>query len=157
MINKGFVVYYKNFLQNNDLLLVLEEEGGYVYYQEKVEGRKICQCSESFNDYFFQVKMFWNSMFFVEKEYIIFVFCFEVGKVNSKDVQQQVVNVFSYVDVEFVECVVKGIGVNLLLKDCEFDEIFIFLVLSQENMVKIAVIRQVVVLVDYGFVDEEVK
>lgn len=123
-INKGPVAYHKNSLQNNDPSPASEEEGGYVHYQEKVEGRKIRQRSESFNDYFSQAKMFWNSMSPAEKEHIISAFCFEVGKVNSKDVQQQVVDVFSHVDAGLAERVAKGIGVNPPPKDRESDETF---------------------------------
>ncbi|MBW8278526.1 catalase [Bacillus amyloliquefaciens] len=156
-INKGPVAYHKNSLQNNDPSPASEEEGGYVHYQEKVEGRKIRQRSESFNDYFSQAKMFWNSMSPAEKEHIISAFCFEVGKVNSKDVQQQVVNVFSHVDAELAERVAKGIGVNPPPKDRESDETFTSPALSQENTVKTAATRQVAVLADHGFADEEVK
>lgn len=39
-INKGPVAYHKNSLQNNDPSPATAEEGGYVHYQEKVEGKK---------------------------------------------------------------------------------------------------------------------
>lgn len=38
-INKGPVAYHKNSLQNNDPSPATAEEGGYVHYQEKVEGK----------------------------------------------------------------------------------------------------------------------
>ena len=90
-----------------------------------------------------------------EKEHIISAFCFEVGKVNSKDVQQQVVDVFSHVDAGLAERVAKGIGVNPPPKDRESDETFTSP--SQENTVKTAATRQVAVLTDHGFSDEKVK
>ena len=68
-INKGPVAYHKNSLQNNDPSPATAEEGGYVHYQEKVEGKKIRQRSDSFNDYYSQAKLFWNSMSPVEKRF----------------------------------------------------------------------------------------
>ena len=87
-------------------------EGGYAHYQEKVDGRKVRQRSESFKDHYSQAKLFWNSMTEVEKEHIIEAFHFEVGKVKSKDVQQQVVEMFSNVDVELAKTIAMGVGVN---------------------------------------------
>lgn len=44
----------------------------------------------------------------VEKEHIIQAFHFEVGKVKSKDVQQQIVEMFSNVDVELAKTIAMG-------------------------------------------------
>uniref|UniRef100_UPI00388D0557 catalase n=1 Tax=Peribacillus sp. TaxID=2675267 RepID=UPI00388D0557 len=84
-INQGQVSYHKNGLANNSPEPASEAEGGYAHYQEKVDGRKVRQRSESFKDHYSQAKLFWNSMTDVEKEHIIEAFHFEVGKVKSKD------------------------------------------------------------------------
>lgn len=111
-INPGPVSYHKNSLAGNSPEPASEEEGGYAHYQEKVDGRKVRQRSESFKDHYSQAKLFWNSMTEVEKEHIIQAFHFEVGKVKSKDVQQQIVEMFSNVDVELAETIAIGVGVN---------------------------------------------
>ncbi|MED1017251.1 catalase [Bacillus atrophaeus] len=156
-INKGPVAYHKNSLQNNDPSPATEEEGGYVHYQEKVEGRKVRQRSESFEDYFSQAKLFWNSMSSVEKQHIISAFRFEVGKVKSKDVQQQVVDLFANVDATLAEHIAEGLGATPPDKNKESNESFHSPALSQANTVKTPVSRQVAVLVENGFRGDEVQ
>ncbi len=111
-ISRGPVSYYQNSLQNNYPEPASEEEGGYVHHQEKVEGRKIQKRSDSFKDHYSQAKLFWNSMSDVEKSHIVKGFQFEVGKLKSRDVKQQVVNVFSNVDPHLAEQIASAVGVE---------------------------------------------
>ncbi|MDF4189492.1 catalase, partial [Ligilactobacillus salivarius] len=109
-INKGPVAYHKNSLQNNDPSPATAEEGGYVHYQEKVEGKKIRQRSDSFNDYYSQAKLFWNSMSPVEKQHIISAFCFEVGPFKSKYIHLQFFSLFSPFASHLAEEIAKVVG-----------------------------------------------
>ncbi|TWM34241.1 Catalase HPII [Bacillus paralicheniformis] len=156
-INKGPVAYHKNSLQNNDPAPASEEEGGYVHYEEKVEGKKIRQRSESFNDHYSQAKLFWNSMSPVEKEHIISAFRFEVGKVKSKDVRRQVVHMFNRVDGELAKQIAAGVGVEPPEKDEGSNVTFKSPVLSQENTVKRPQTRTVAILAEQGFDDEDLS
>jgi catalase len=54
--------------------------------------------------------MFWNSMSQPEKEHIIEAFSFELGKVKNKSVQQQVVDMFANVSLEFTTAFAEAIG-----------------------------------------------
>ncbi|MDR7074009.1 catalase [Fictibacillus barbaricus] len=120
-INKGQVSYHKNSLAANTPAPASEEEGGYVHYQEKVEGRKVRSRSESFKDHFSQATLFWNSMSEPEKQHLKDAFSFELGKVKNKSVQQQVVDMFENVSLElaaaFAEAIdatpPKGLGSNV--------------------------------------------
>ena len=47
-----------------------------------------------------------------EKQHIIDAFSFEVGKVKSKSVRQQVVDMFVHVDKEMATTVADNVGVN---------------------------------------------
>ncbi|MEX3912181.1 catalase [Bacillus paralicheniformis] len=156
-INKGPVAYHKNSLQNNDPAPASEEEGGYVHYEEKVEGKKIRQRSESFNDHYSQAKLFWNSMSPVEKEHIISAFRFEVGKVKSKDVRRQVVHMFNRVDRELAKQIAAGVGVEPPEKDEGSNVTFKSPALSQENTVKLPQTRTVAILAEQGFDDEDLS
>ena len=109
-INKGQVSYHKNSLADNEPEPASEEEGGYVHYQEKIDGHKVRARSESFKDHFSQATLFWNSMSGVEKEHIKNAFSFELGKVGSKSVQQQVVDMLSNVNLELAQSVAQNIG-----------------------------------------------
>src|SRR5690606_28070748 len=83
--------YFPNSLGGGHPKMASEEEGGYVHYQEKVDGAKIRQRSKSFQDHFSQARMFWNSMSPVEKKHIIEAAHFELGKVESKEVRHRMI------------------------------------------------------------------
>ncbi|AZV61944.1 catalase [Peribacillus frigoritolerans] len=157
-INPGPVSYHKNSLAGNSPEPASEGEGGYAHYQEKVDGRKVRQRSESFKDHYSQAKLFWNSMTEVEKEHIIQAFHFEVGKVKSKDVQQQIVEMFSNVDVELAKTIAMGVGVNPPANKSEVQMDLASPALSQEQMkVNTAATRKVAILAADGFNGSEVN
>ena len=157
-INPGPVSYHKNSLAGNSPEPASEGEGGYAHYQEKVDGRKVRQRSESFKDHYSQAKLFWNSMTEVEKEHIIQAFHFEVGKVKSKDVQQQIVEMFSNVDVELAKTIAMGVGVNPPANKIEVQMDLASPALSQEQMkVNTAATRKVAILAADGFNGSEVN
>jgi catalase len=83
----------------------------FAHYQEKVEGAKIRQRSESFKDFYSQATLFWNSMSEPEKEHIVAAFRFELGKVETKQIRASVVEQLNHVDHELAKSVAAGIGV----------------------------------------------
>ncbi|CEG28568.1 catalase [Bacillus sp. B-jedd] len=155
-INTGKVSYHNNSLAANTPSPASEEEGGYVHYQEKIDGRKIRARSESFKDHFSQAAMFWNSMSPPEKQHIIEAFSFELGKVMSPSVRQQVVDMFANVSTELAAAFAVNIGAvppegNTLAAEKSSPA------LSQENSKKSPRSRKVGVLIDNGFNGAEVK
>ncbi|MCK1994686.1 catalase [Peribacillus muralis] len=157
-INPGPVSYHKNSLAGNSPEPASEAEGGYAHYQEKVDGRKVRERSESFKDHYSQAKLFWNSMTEVEKEHIISAFHFEVGKVKSMDVQQQVVEMFSHVDLDLARAIASDVGVNPPTNNKEAETELSSPALSQEQMkVKTAATRKVAILAADGFNGTEVQ
>src|SRR5690606_38404933 len=89
-----------NGLANNTPRTATAAEGGYTHYQEKVDGKKIRARSDSFSDHFSQATLFWNSMEPWEKKHIVDAFNFELSKVKSTMVRQQIVDMFANVDVD---------------------------------------------------------
>ncbi|MFC4402597.1 catalase [Gracilibacillus xinjiangensis] len=155
-INRGQVSYHNNSLAQNTPATSTEEEGGYKHYEEKIDGRKIRARSESFKDHFSQATLFWNSMSKPEKEHIIEAFSFELGKVESKSVQQQVVDMFANVSTDLARGFAKAIGAKLppekpnqVTKKSP--------ALSQENTIKLPETRKVAVIVGDGFKDLQVN
>lgn len=112
IINVGQVSYHRNSLADNTPSTSTAKEGGFVHYEEKVEGRVIQARSDSFKDHFSQARLFWNSMSPPEKKHIIDAFSFEVGKVKSRSVRQQVVDMFVNVDKKMATEIAYNIGVN---------------------------------------------
>ncbi|WP_270180013.1 catalase [Alkalihalobacillus sp. CinArs1] len=153
-INKGQVSYHKNSLAGNQPEPATEEEGGYVHYQEKVEGHKIRARSESFKDHFSQATLFWNSMSDVEKEHITNAFSFELGKVESKSVQQQVVNMLGNVNLDLATSVAQNIGAEAP-REGGSDVTKASPALSQINTKFEPDTRKVGVIVDDGFNGKE--
>lgn len=108
-INVGKTSYHKNSMAANHPRPASEQEGGYVHYQEKVEGRKIKARSESFKDHFSQAAMFYNSMSDPEKTHIKEALSFELGMVEDKGVRQQVVDMVANIDLNLS----KEVGANI--------------------------------------------
>ena len=153
-INKGQVSYHKNSLADNQPEPATEEEGGYVHYQEKVDGHKIRARSESFKDHFSQAVLFYNSMSDVEKEHIKNAFSFELGKLKSKSVQQQVVDMLTNINLDLAQTVAQNVGA----KEPEqggSDITKTSPALSQLNTTFTPDTRKVGVIVDDGFNGEE--
>jgi len=154
-INKGPVSYHKNSLASNTPRPASEAEGGYVHYQEKVDGRKVRARSDSFKDHFSQATMFWNSMSKPEQDHIKQAFSFELGKVKSEDVRQQVVDMFANVSKELAEEVAEAIDANLP-KAANSSVTKSSPALSQENTVKKPATRKVGVIISNDFHGKEV-
>lgn len=109
-INKGRVAYHNNSIADNKPDVTPADQGGFEPYMEKIEGKKIRARSDSFKDHFSQTAMFYNSMSDVEKKHIIEAFSFELGNVKSKDIRQQVIEMFGHVNIDMMTQVAKNIG-----------------------------------------------
>lgn len=149
-INKGPVAYHKNSMADNYPEPVSEKEGGYAHYQEKVDGVKIRTRSESFEDHFSHARMFWNSMSEPEKNHIIEAFGFEVGKVERKEIRQQVVNMYANVNLDLAKAMAKKLGVKAPKKG-NTDTSKKSPALSMENTTKTHKTRKLAVILDDGF------
>ncbi|WHX42849.1 catalase [Mesobacillus sp. AQ2] len=155
-IDRGQVAYHKNSLQSNHPKTSSASEGGYQHYQEKVDGRKVQARSDSFKDHYSQAILFWNSMSDVEKEHMIQAFGFELGKVKSKDVQQQVVEMLGNIDTLLAEQVAESLGAKK--PESKPAEVTMSSpALSQMNTAKLPNTRKVAILADHGFNGAEVS
>lgn len=155
-INRGQVSYHKNSLADNTPEPASKEEGGFEHYHEKIDAHKVRARSESFKDHFSQATLFWNSMSKAEKEHITEAFSFELGKVESKSVRQQVVDMYGNVSMELATNFADAIGVNPpqgedtgVTKSSP--------ALSQENSVKKPDTRKVIAIIGQNYNGEEVN
>jgi catalase len=111
-IKKGPVNYFPNTLGGGHPMPAPEEKGGYVHYQEKVEGRKVRERSESFSDHYSQARLFWNSLSEPEKMHLIEASHFELGKVDDMGVRQRMIDHFANIDEELAMKSAEGIGIS---------------------------------------------
>lgn len=156
-IDRGQVSYHQNSLQNNEPHPTPANEGGFEHYQEKVEGRKVRQRSDSFNDHYSQTILFWNSMSDVEKQHIIDAYSFELGKVKSKDIRMKVVEMLGNIDSFLAEQVADNLGIEAPGDSKPMEVTMTSPALSQMNTVKLPNTRKVAVLADNGFNGAEVS
>ena len=150
------VNYHLNSLANNTPHETPPEEGGYEHYPKRVDGHTIRGRSESFNDYFSQTRIFWNSLSPIEKQHTTEEFTYQLGKVVSESVRQQNVDLLVNVDKELATVVADNIGVNPpsgshVAVSTSYPS------LSQVNTHKNAYTQKVGVLIGNGFNDQEVK
>ncbi|WP_126664758.1 catalase [Haloterrigena salifodinae] len=112
-INEGKASYKPNSIGDDDPRETSENEGGYEHYAEKIEGQKIRNRSESFEDHFSQARLFWNSMTDPEKQNIVDAARFELSKVDRMEIRERMVyDLFNNVDHGFAKQVAEGIGVE---------------------------------------------
>jgi len=154
-IDRGRVSYSPNSLQSNAPKLASEAEHGSVHYEEKVEGQKVRQRSESFKDHYRQATLFWNSMSNTEKQHIIDAFHFEVGSVMDKQIQQRVVDMFNNVDGQLAAQIAVGIGANPPATPGGTGVTDTSPAVSQENTIKDVRTRKVAILLENGFNNSE--
>lgn len=147
--------YRNNSLANNTPYTTPPEKGGYESYPKRVEGHVIRGRSESFNDFFTQPRIFWNSLTPVEKEQTIEGFSYQLGKVKSRSVRQQNVNLLVNIDKDLANIVADNIGVERP-KGNNVPVSTSYPSLSQANTPKYAYTQKVGVLIGDGFNSQEV-
>ncbi len=109
-VHRGQAPYHKDTLDGG--CPAIADAGAFTHYQEKVEGYKIRKRSASFQDYYSQATLFWNSMSEVEAEHIVAAFRFELGKVRHTPIRERVVEHLNHVDHDLAVRVARGVGVD---------------------------------------------
>ncbi len=94
-INTNPVNYTNN--SRNDNKPKVDGKHGYNHHRYKFDGIINKSRPKKFLDYYSQPKMYFNSLTEVEKKHLIDAIKFELSKVKSKDVRQQVINNFNRV------------------------------------------------------------
>ena len=118
-IHRGQTSYHRNGLNDNQPTPVPAEQGGYEHYQEKIDGKKIRGRSESFQDFYSQAKLFYNSLAPFEKQHIKEAFSFELGKCKSDTVKANAVALINHIDRQLAQEVADNIGAPLPKENLE--------------------------------------
>jgi catalase len=117
-VNRGRVNYFPNTLGGGCPMTAGADAGGFVHYQERVEGHKIRNRSEKFRDFFSQAKMFWESQTPPEQKRLVEAAHFELGKVETMAVRERMVyEFFNKIDHRLAKEIAEGIGVVPPSKD----------------------------------------
>ena len=76
-----------------------------------MSGEVVKRRSPSFGDHFSQAQLFWNSMSAYEKQHIVDAFSFELGKVETPEIRQRVMDrILSQVDATLASAVAAKVG-----------------------------------------------
>ncbi len=112
-INEGRTAYSPNSLEDDYPRETPEAEGGYVHYPEQIEGRKIRERPDAFDDHFSQARLFWNSLSDAEQDHIVSATHFELGKLEHQEVKERVVyELLNNVDHDLAVRAAEGIGIT---------------------------------------------
>jgi catalase len=109
-INKGNVNYEPNSVGGGCPFQAKMKDGGFVSHTERIDAHKIRARSKSFNDYFSQATLFWDSQTPPEQEQITKAFLFELGKVERQEIQKRMVGLLTQVDRDLAKNVAEGLG-----------------------------------------------
>ena len=109
-INQGRVNYEPNSLAGGCPFQAGMKDGGFIHHAEKIDAKKIRARSKSFNDYFSQATLFWNSQTKAEQKQIINAFKFELGKVETEEIRMRMVGLLTQVDRSLAKQVADGLG-----------------------------------------------
>ena len=85
---------------------------GMVAVPRHVEGERVRVRAQSFGDHFSQATLFWESMSDPEREHIIGGFSFELGKCESDEVRQRMLQNLSNVDATLTKAVAASLGMT---------------------------------------------
>lgn len=150
------VNYHNNSLADNTPYTTSKEDGGYEHYPTKLDGHVVRGRSDSFNDFFSQPRIFWNSLSPMERQHTIEAFSFQLGKVIDQSVRQQNVDLLANVDTELANTVADHIGVKRP-SGSHVNVSTAYPSLSQENTNRSTETQKVGVIIANGFDSKEVN
>ncbi|WP_201755750.1 catalase [Corallococcus silvisoli] len=108
--NAGRANYFPNSLGGGCPFLASQQQGGFVHHPEQVSGQKVRERSPSFNDHYSQAALFFRSLSAPEQAHLIDACRFELGKVETRAVQERALEHFAKIDTQLVTAVAEGLG-----------------------------------------------
>lgn len=100
-----------------------EQNGGFESYQERIDGSKIRQRSESFSDHFSQPRLYYKSLAPHEQKHVVEAYTFELSKVKNPAIRQrQVQQILTNIDPDLAQQVGKNLGIEVIDLEQKFKE-----------------------------------
>lgn len=88
--------------------------GGFESYMERIDGAKIRQRSESFNDHFSQARLYYRSLKAHEQKHVVDAYTFELSKVQRKFIRErEVKEILANIDLDLAQKVADNLGIIL--------------------------------------------
>lgn len=119
-IDRGRVSYEPNSLAKGCPFAAGRDFGAFLHYAEKVEGHKIRERSDSFNQHFTQARLFYNSQTEVEKQHIVDACSFEVSKCTVPHIRERMVKLYYNIDQDLAKAVARNLGIEKVDGDLSY-------------------------------------
>lgn len=116
IVHTGQASYEPNSIDNNWPAETpsAAQGGGFESYQERIDGHKIRQRSESFSDHFSQPRLFYRSQAPHEQKHIVDTYVFELSKVERKYIRErEVLEVLCNIDLDLAQQVADQLGIEI--------------------------------------------
>ncbi len=116
IVHTGQASYEPNSIDNNWPAETpsAAQGGGFESYQERIDGHKIRQRSESFSDHFSQARLFYRSQAPHEQKHIVDAYVFELSKVERKYIRErEVLEVLCNIDLDLAQQVADQLGIEI--------------------------------------------
>ncbi len=95
--------------------------GGFESYQERIDGHKIRQRSDSFSDHFSQARLYYKSLSAHEQKHVVDAYTFELAKVQRPHIRErQVQEILANIDLELAQRVGHNLGIEVPDRTAEF-------------------------------------
>ncbi len=115
-IHRGQAAYQPNSIDNNwpAETPAAAENGGFESYQERIDGHKIRQRSESFSDHFSQARLYFQSLAPHEQKHVVDAYVFELSKVERLHIRErEVLEVLCNIDLDLAQQVADQLGIKI--------------------------------------------
>lgn len=116
IVHTGQASYEPNSIDNNWPAETppAAQGGGFESYQERIDGHKIRQRSESFSEHFSQPRLFYRSQAPHEQKHIVDAYVFELSKVERKYIRErEVLEVLCNIDLDLAQQVADQLGIEI--------------------------------------------
>jgi catalase len=112
MINKGQTSYEPNTLGGGCPFQAMMKKMGFASFMERIDAKKVRSRSKSFTDHFSQATLFLNSQSEAERNHLTDALRFELGKVQTPEIRQRMVNLLTQVDKDLANQVAAALGLK---------------------------------------------
>ncbi len=156
-IDTDGLAQHENMSANNTPAEAPPKSGGYVYHPTNVDGSITRRLpSASFDDYFSQARLFWNSLAPFEKKDLVDTFIYHLQFVKNKDIRQKNVEMWANVDKEMACIFADSLSVDRP-KNTNVSESGNSPAVSMANTVFSAATQKVGILIGNEFNSKEVS
>ena len=109
----GQTAYFPNSIGGGCPHLAKIADGGFDFYEEKIDAHKVRARSESFSDHFSQPALFYRSLAKWEQSHVAEAYIFELGKCINDYIKERMLFVVNQIDSTLAQEVAKGLGLKI--------------------------------------------